>query len=54
MIATGFGTFLLGGFLRVCFINVAAAQEGAKKCVCGVGGGGTQTRNLCTFGKEPI
>ena len=28
-------------------------------CVCGGGGGGgvgggTQTRNLCTFGKEPI
>ena len=25
-------------------------------CVCGGGGGGglTHTRNLCTFGKEPI
>ena len=23
-------------------------------CVCVRGGGGTQTRNLCTFGKEPI
>ena len=24
------------------------------KGVCVGGGGGTQTRNLCTFGKEPI
>ena len=29
-------------------------QTTKSVCVWGGGGGGTQTRNLCTFGKEPI
>ena len=34
-------------------INSKGSFSGVGRCQK-VGGGGTQTRNLCTFGKEPI
>ena len=38
------------------YIYIYIYISGVGRCqkVCGGGGGGTQTRNLYTFGKEPI
>ena len=42
--------------LLLWLINLLYLNSGVGRCqkVRGVGGGGTQTHNLCTFGKEPI
>ena len=41
-------------FVQLYKPHIIQWRRKVPKSVCVCGGGGTQTRNLCTFGKEPI